>query len=133
MKNEKKKSIIVISVFSTLLLAAIVIIILQTQKPGMDSFEYVQNLITPNTNQPVEPSQTNQAESSQAGITLANFNKIKKGMTLSEVEAIFDEEGKLASSTLNSVSYSWSFDNEYQVTMEFENNIVVYASQSGLK
>jgi hypothetical protein len=71
----------------------------------------------------------------EATITVAQYNKIKKGMSLVEVIRIFEDEGELVVTEypLNDTRY-WNGTNRlFEVRITFQNNKVVSKTKIDLK
>lgn len=64
--------------------------------------------------------------------TLAQFNRIKPGMTYDEVVGIVGFEGKLIKQSGDSSRYIWGDDNSF-IMISFENERVFLATQNNLK
>jgi hypothetical protein len=99
-------------------------------------------LTSPNVAVTTSPSGININPSSSVSreeektITLDRFNRVQKGMTLEQVEKIFEVSGKvIAENTINdSVGkvYSWKNPQGRNAIIEFKNGQVVAKAQAGL-
>jgi hypothetical protein len=71
----------------------------------------------------------------EATITLAQYNKIKKGMSLVEVIRIFEDEGELVVTEypLNDTRYWNGTDRSFEVRITFQNNKVISKTKIDLK
>ncbi|PEJ59217.1 hypothetical protein CN692_06985 [Bacillus sp. AFS002410] len=73
------------------------------------------------------------------GITLAEYNKVKPGMTYAQVKAIIGEDGTLdyeyGYDGYTDQEYSWEQKGNYMgfANLSFENNVLISKSQYGLK
>ena len=85
-----------------------------------------------NTAMPNQPNAT-------AGVTKANFDKIKNGMKYDDVVKILGKEGELVSESevggFKTVMYSWNGDEGWGANMNamFQNGKLISKSQFGLK
>jgi len=75
--------------------------------------------------------------SKKSQVTLDNFQRIKMGMSYSEVVSILGEEGEEVSRSdfagRTTASYDWKGENLAIVSVVFQNDSLLYKSQFGLK
>jgi hypothetical protein len=88
------------------------------------------------THTAVEQPQPSPASSS--GVTLANYKKIQRGMTLAQVQNIFGSDGKISSQSDSEYGsyalYEWEGNADYSFVMiSFTDGKATDISQSGLK
>ncbi|MBM7694860.1 hypothetical protein JOC77_004339 [Peribacillus deserti] len=84
-------------------------------------------------------TETKTEETFKPGITLANYAKLKEGMSYQEVINVLGSKGKLISEigTKNSngsyqAYYVWDKENKYRVTVKFANDKLRTTEQIGL-
>jgi outer membrane protein assembly factor BamE (lipoprotein component of BamABCDE complex) len=94
----------------------------------------------PATDKPTTTTSTPTSTTSDAGgkanLSIANFNKLKIGMSYDEVKGIMGSDGNETASSKSgsrtSKSIKWEGDKFARVNVRFTNDKLVYRSQSGL-
>jgi hypothetical protein len=91
-----------------------------------------------NTNsQPVQQQAPQPPQQSTAGLTLANYNKIEKGMTYDQVVAILGSPGKQTSNFngdyIQTSDYQWTIGDSAEIDIEFDHGKVSFKTQYGLQ
>lgn len=84
----------------------------------------------------VAQEETSSTSESDAGVTKANYKKVKKGMTYDEVKALFGEDGEEQSSSSaagqEGTTYTWESDDFGAVSVVFVNDKVASKAQAGV-
>jgi hypothetical protein len=84
-----------------------------------------------------DKSSDDKSDSSAAGLTMANYEKIKPDMSYEEVEKILGSEGEetrtSSSGNREYKSYKWKGDNYVSIYVNFTDNKMASKSQAGLK
>lgn len=80
-------------------------------------------------------TETGDAEASD--LTLAQYNRLKNGMSLKEVQDVIGSEGKEVSSSeigkYKNVTQKWDGENYSYIICTFQNDKLLFKSQGGLK